>query len=123
VLERPRDPANGDWSTNLAMMLAKPLGEKPRVLAARLVDRLDLDATGVSKIDIAGPGFINFYLAAGANASGLATIVAQNESYGRNGSGAGQRVVVEFVSANPTGPLHVGHGRQAELGDAISALL
>jgi arginyl-tRNA synthetase len=123
VLERPRDPANGDWSTNLAMMLAKPLGEKPRVLAARLVDRLDLDATGVSKIDIAGPGFINFYLAAGANASGLATIVAQNESYGRNGSGAGQRVVVEFVSANPTGPLHVGHGRQAVLGDAISALL
>jgi arginyl-tRNA synthetase len=123
VLERPRDPANGDWSTNLAMMLAKPLGEKPRVLAARLVDRLDLDATGVSKIDIAGPGFINFYLAAGANASGLTTIVVQNGAYGRHESGAGQRVVVEFVSANPTGPLHVGHGRQAVLGDAISALL
>ena len=105
------------------MMLAKPLGEKPRVLAARLVDRLDLDATGVSKIDIAGPGFINFYLAAGANASGLTTIVARNDAYGRNETGAGQRVVVEFVSANPTGPLHVGHGRQAVLGDAISALL
>jgi arginyl-tRNA synthetase len=123
VLERPRDPANGDWSTNLAMMLAKPLAEKPRVLAARLVDKLDLDAAGVSKVDIAGPGFINFYLAAGANAGGLASIVAQGESYGRNESGAGQRVVVEFVSANPTGPLHVGHGRQAVLGDAISALL
>ena len=123
VLERPRDPANGDWSTNLAMMLAKPLAEKPRVIAARLVDRLDLGAAGVSKVDIAGPGFINFYLAAGANASGLASIVAQNEGYGRNESGAGQRVVVEFVSANPTGPLHVGHGRQAVLGDAISALL
>ena len=123
VLERPRDPANGDWSTNLAMMLAKPLGEKPRVLAARLVERLDLDATGVSKVDIAGPGFINFYLAAGANASGLASIVARGDAYGRNESGAGQRVVVEFVSANPTGPLHVGHGRQAVLGDAISALL
>jgi arginyl-tRNA synthetase len=123
VLERPRDPANGDWSTNLAMMLAKPLGEKPRVLAAKLVERLDLDATGVSKVDIAGPGFINFYLAAGANASGLASIVSQGDAYGRNETGAGQRVVVEFVSANPTGPLHVGHGRQAVLGDAISALL
>jgi arginyl-tRNA synthetase len=77
----------------------------------------------VSKIDIAGPGFINFYLAAGANASGLTTIVAQNDAYGRQESGAGRRVVVEFVSANPTGPLHVGHGRQAVLGDAISALL
>lgn len=123
LLERPRDPANGDWSTNLAMMLAKPLGDKPRALATRLVEKLDLVAAGVSKVDIAGPGFINFYLAAGANASGLATIVARGDAYGRNASGAGQRVVVEFVSANPTGPLHVGHGRQAVLGDAISALL
>ena len=123
VLERPRDPANGDWSTNLAMMLAKPLGEKPRALATRLVDKLDLAAAGVSKVDIAGPGFINFYLAAGANAGGIATIVAQGDAYGRDGSGAGRRVVVEFVSANPTGPLHVGHGRQAVLGDAISSLL
>lgn len=123
VLERPRDPANGDWSTNLAMMLAKPLGEKPRTLATRLIERLDLAAAGVSKVDIAGPGFINFYLAAGANASGLAAIVAQGDAYGRDGVGAGRRVVVEFVSANPTGPLHVGHGRQAVLGDAISALL
>jgi arginyl-tRNA synthetase len=123
VLERPRDPANGDWSTNLAMMLAKPLGEKPRALATRLVEKLDLAAAGVSKVDIAGPGFINFYIAAGANASGLAAIVAQDDRYGRDGSGAGRRVVVEFVSANPTGPLHVGHGRQAVLGDTISALL
>lgn len=123
VLERPRDPVNGDWSTNLAMMLAKPLGEKPRTLATRLVEKLDLAAAGVSKVDIAGPGFINFYIAAGANASGLAAIVAQGDAYGRDGSGAGRRVVVEFVSANPTGPLHVGHGRQAVLGDTISSLL
>jgi arginyl-tRNA synthetase len=123
VLERPRDPANGDWSTNLAMTLAKPLGEKPRTLATRLVEKLDLEAAGVSKVDIAGPGFINFYIAAGANASGLAAIVAQGHGYGRDGSGAGRRVVVEFVSANPTGPLHVGHGRQAVLGDTISSLL
>ncbi|MEO6211244.1 MAG: arginine--tRNA ligase [Gemmatimonadaceae bacterium] len=123
VLERPRDPAHGDWSTNLAMMLAKPLGEKPRTLATRLIEKLNLDAAGVSKVDIAGPGFINFYIAAGANASGLAAIVAAGDAYGRDGSGAGRRVVVEFVSANPTGPLHVGHGRQAVLGDTISALL
>ena len=123
VLERPRDPVNGDWSTNLAMMLAKPLEEKPRTLAARLVEKLDLAAAGVSKVDIAGPGFINFYIAAGANASGLAAIVAQGDAYGRAGSGAERRVVVEFVSANPTGPLHVGHGRQAVLGDTISSLL
>jgi arginyl-tRNA synthetase len=123
VLERPREPAHGDWSTNLAMMLAKPLGEKPRVLAARLVERLDLAAAGVSKVDIAGPGFINFHLAAGANAAGLATIIDKGDSFGRDESGAGRRVVVEFVSANPTGPLHVGHGRQAALGDAISSLL
>jgi arginyl-tRNA synthetase len=123
VLERPRDPVNGDWSTNLAMMLAKPLGEKPRALATRLVEKLDLAAAGVSKVDIAGPGFINFYIAAGANARGLAAIVAEGDAYGRDGSGAGRRVVVEFVSANPTGPLHVGHGRQAVLGDTISSLL
>jgi arginyl-tRNA synthetase len=123
VLERPRDPVNGDWSTNLAMMLAKPLGEKPRTLATRLVEKLDLAAAGVSKVDIAGPGFINFYIAAGANASGLAAIVAQGDAYGTSSGGAGRRVVVEFVSANPTGPLHVGHGRQAVLGDAISSLL
>ena len=123
LLERPRDPANGDWSTNLAMMLAKPLGEKPRTLATRLVEKLDLVSAGVSKVDIAGPGFINFYIAAGANASGIAAIVEQGDEYGRDESGAGRRVVVEFVSANPTGPLHVGHGRQAVLGDTISALL
>ncbi len=123
VLERPRDPVNGDWSTNLAMMLATPLGEKPRTLAARLVEKLDLAAAGVSKVDIAGPGFINFYIAAGANARGLAAILAKGDAYGRDGSGGGRRVVVEFVSANPTGPLHVGHGRQAVLGDTISSLL
>ncbi len=123
LLERPREVVHGDWSTNLAMMLAKPLGEKPRTLAARLVEKLDLAAAGVSKVEIAGPGFINFYLAAGANAAGLAAIVGQEDEYGSDASGAGRRVVVEFVSANPTGPLHVGHGRQAALGDAISALL
>ncbi len=123
ALERPRDPAHGDWATNLAMTLAKPLARKPRDIAVELVAHLDLTAAGVASTDIAGPGFINFRLDAGAHARGLADILAQGPAYGRSAIGAGQPVNVEFVSANPTGPLHVGHGRQAALGDAISALL
>jgi len=123
VLERPRDPAFGDWATNLAMTLARPLGRKPRDVAQALIDGADLRAAGVSSAEIAGPGFINFRLDAGAATGGLARIVAAGDRYGRSDRGAGKRVVVEFVSANPTGPLHVGHGRQAALGDAIATLL
>ncbi|HMF88303.1 MAG TPA: arginine--tRNA ligase [Gemmatimonadaceae bacterium] len=123
LVERPRDPSHGDWATNLAMVLARPLKAKPREIAERLRDAIDQERAGVSKIDIAGPGFMNFSLDAGRIASGLRDIVAANEEYGRSNSGAGRVVNVEFVSANPTGPLHVGHGRQAALGDAISTLL
>src|SRR5258705_3540345 len=123
LVERPRDPSHGDWATNLAMVLAKPLKGKPRDVAERLRDAMKAESAGVSKIDIAGPGFMNFWLDAGRIASGLADIVRSNESYGRSNVGAGRVVNVEFVSANPTGPLHVGHGRQAALGDAISTLL
>ncbi len=123
ALERPRDPAHGDWASNLAMTLAKPLGKKPREIAEALVAKLDLAAAGVASTEIAGPGFINFRLAAGARAGGLADILAQGAAFGRSNVGQNERVNVEFVSANPTGPLHVGHGRQAALGDAISALL
>jgi len=123
ALERPRDPAHGDWATNLAMTLAKPLGRKPRDIATELVAHLDLAAAGVASVEIAGPGFINFRLDAGAHARGLAEILAQGATYGRTTDVHGKPVNVEFVSANPTGPLHVGHGRQAALGDAISALL
>jgi arginyl-tRNA synthetase len=123
VLERPRDPAHGDWATNLAMTLAKPLGKKPRDIAEALVSKLDLAAAGVAATEIAGPGFINFRLDSGANARGLANILALGAAFGRTDVGRGAPVNVEFVSANPTGPLHVGHGRQAALGDAISALL
>ncbi|HET7456336.1 MAG TPA: arginine--tRNA ligase [Gemmatimonadaceae bacterium] len=123
VLERPRDPAFGDWATNLAMTLARPLGRKPRDVAQALIDGADLRAAGVSSAEIAGPGFINFRLDAGAATGGLAKVVATGADYGRGDRGAGKRVVVEFVSANPTGPLHVGHGRQAALGDAIATLL
>jgi arginyl-tRNA synthetase len=123
VLERPRDPAFGDWATNLAMVLAKPMGRKPRDLAQAIINGLDLAAAGMSSADIAGPGFINFRAAAGTLAQGLRALLARGPAYGPASSGAGQAVNVEFVSANPTGPLHVGHGRQAALGDAIASLL
>ncbi|MEO7963764.1 MAG: arginine--tRNA ligase [Gemmatimonadaceae bacterium] len=122
-LERPRDPSFGDWATNAAMALAKALRRKPADIAQDLIAQLDVARAGVSEAYVAGAGFINFRLAAGAEASGLAGIIAQGESYGFNFEGAGNVVNVEFVSANPTGPLHVGHGRQAALGDAIATLL
>ena len=123
LMERPRDASHGDWATNLAMVLAKPLKSKPREIAERLRGAMNLESAGVSKIDIAGPGFMNFWIDAGRIASGLRDIIAANETYGSSSVGAGRVVNVEFVSANPTGPLHVGHGRQAALGDAISTLL
>jgi arginyl-tRNA synthetase len=123
LLERPRETSHGDWATNLAMVLAKPLRSKPRDIADRLRDSIDLERAGVSRIEIAGPGFMNFWLDAGRIASGLSEIISADERYGQSDAGGGKVVNVEFVSANPTGPLHVGHGRQAALGDAISTLL
>jgi arginyl-tRNA synthetase len=123
VLERPRDPAFGDWATNLAMVLAKPLGQKPRELAVQLIGAIDRAAAGISSAEVAGPGFINFRMDAARVAQGIAALVDADREYGRSDVGKGRPVVVEFVSANPTGPLHVGHGRQAALGDAISSLL
>jgi arginyl-tRNA synthetase len=122
-LERPRDPAFGDWATNLAMVLAKSLGRKPRELAAALVERLDYARAGISSAEIAGPGFINFRVAADVFAEGLRALIAAGDQYGHANFGQSCAVNVEFVSANPTGPLHVGHGRQAAIGDAIAALL
>ncbi len=123
VVERPRDQTHGDWATNLPMVLARPLKSKPRQVAEKLRDAMSLSGAGVSRIEIAGPGFMNFWLDAGFVAAGIKTIIAADSAYGRSESGRGRTVNVEFVSANPTGPLHVGHGRQAALGDAISTLL
>jgi arginyl-tRNA synthetase len=123
VLERPRETTHGDWATNLAMVLAKPLRTKPKVIAEKLRDSIDLGSAGVSKIDIAGPGFMNFWIDSARIASGVRDIIAADERYGHSNAGRGAEVNVEFVSANPTGPLHVGHGRQAALGDAIATLL
>jgi arginyl-tRNA synthetase len=123
VVERPRDASHGDWATNLAMALARSLKKNPRQVAEELRETMSLSGAGVAKIEIAGPGFMNFSLDPGFVASGVRGIVAANESYGKSDTGHGRAVNVEFVSANPTGPLHVGHGRQAALGDAISTLL
>ncbi|MEJ7759938.1 MAG: arginine--tRNA ligase [Gemmatimonadaceae bacterium] len=123
VVERPKEPALGDWTTNLAMTLARKLRKRPAEVAALLKGRIRVDHACVERIDIAGPGFMNFFLDPAQIAEGVRDIVERNEQFGRNAAGKGQRVNVEFVSANPTGPLHVGHGRQAALGDAISTLL
>jgi arginyl-tRNA synthetase len=125
TLERPRDPAHGDVACNIAMQLAKPLKANPRELATRLVAAVLADpaAAGlVESADVAGPGFINLRVAPALKQSVVQAILAQGAQYGRGTSGAGKQVIIEFVSANPTGPLHVGHGRQAALGDAMAAL-
>jgi arginyl-tRNA synthetase len=123
LLERPRDPQFGEWATNYAMTIARPLRKPPRDVAASLLKAMNLEAAGVSKAEIAGPGFINFRIDPGVLARGLQAIVAEGDQFGRRNTGEGRVVNVEFVSANPTGPLHVGHGRQAALGDAIARLL
>jgi arginyl-tRNA synthetase len=122
-LDRPRNPEHGDWASNVALTLAKPLGRPPRQIAEEIVQRLDRDAAGVSATEVAGPGFINFRLAQDYLHRGLAEIVSRGNDFGRGEAGQGRNVNVEFVSANPTGPLHIGHGRQAALGDAVAELM
>ncbi len=122
VVERTRAREHGDFATNAAMMLAKGARKNPRAVAEQLVAALP-QSTQISKVEIAGPGFINFFLSAGAYHSEIARALESGVNYGRNTHGAGKMAGVEFVSANPTGPLHVGHGRNAALGDCIARLL
>ena len=123
VIERPRDPSFGDWATNAAMVLARQLRRKPREIAEALIEQLDFGRAGLSAAEIAGPGFINFRVATDTIAKGLTALVGADTRFGTATTGGNKPVNVEFVSANPTGPLHVGHGRQAALGDAIASLL
>jgi arginyl-tRNA synthetase len=123
TLERPRDPSHGDLATNLAMVVARRERGNPRAIAEQIVAAIDRDATSVVAVEIAGPGFINFRIGQDTLAQGFAQIIAEGDRYGRSTVGTGRRINVEFVSANPTGPLHVGHGRGAALGDGIAALL
>ena len=121
-VERTRDAAHGDFATNVALQLAKPARRNPRQLAQAILDALPSSEL-IDKAELAGPGFINFHLSAQAYQQELSHIFALGPTYGYNKRGAGTSTVVEFVSANPTGPLHVGHGRQAALGDALASLL
>jgi arginyl-tRNA synthetase len=122
-LERPRSADHGDYATNLAMLLGGRLRRPPRQIADDIVQRLDLAEAGLASAEVAGPGFINFRLAAGRVQAGVLDIVRADRAFGRSVAGQRRRVQVEFVSANPTGPLHVAHGRGAALGDGIAALL
>ena len=125
-LERPRDPTHGDIACNIAMQLAKPLKKNPRELAQAIVDAVLANPARVGLIDaveLAGSGFINLRVARAIKQSIIKRVLQDAACYGKTNDGAGHQVLVEFVSANPTGPLHVGHGRQGALGDAMSALL
>ena len=117
-----KDKAHGDYATNLALMLAKPSGMKPRELADTLVAALPA-SDAIQKTEIAGPGFINFFAATDAAAQIVAQVLDSGDAFGRSLIGKGEKVQVEFVSANPTGPLHVGHGRGAAIGDSLCRLL
>jgi arginyl-tRNA synthetase len=122
AVERTRDATHGDFATNAAMQLAKAAKRKPRELAQAIVDALPASDL-VAKVEIAGPGFINFYLSPASYHRELERVLDEGGCYGRSTLGAGKRVIVEFVSANPTGPLHVGHGRHAAFGATLANLL
>ena len=122
TVERTRDASHGDFASNVAMRLAKPARKSPRDIAALIVEALG-DNDTVARIEIAGPGFINFYLSPAAFHAELESILAEGENYGRQPAKAGPRILLEFVSANPTGPLHVGHGRGAAYGATVGNLL
>ncbi|MDR3483719.1 MAG: arginine--tRNA ligase [Bradyrhizobium sp.] len=122
VVEPPRDAAHGDMATNAAMVLAKEARAKPRDLAEQIAARLRTDDL-IASVDVAGPGFINLTLKASAWSDALRTVLREGASYGRSAIGAAENVNVEYVSANPTGPMHVGHCRGAVFGDALASLL
>jgi arginyl-tRNA synthetase len=122
VLERPKSAEHGDFATNLAMMLAKPLRQNPRTIAESLIKALP-HSEYIAKVEIAGAGFINFFLNAQSKQTVVHEILQQGAEFGRSNTGKGVKVQVEFVSANPTGPLHVGHGRGAAVGDCLARLL
>ena len=121
-IDRPKDSSHGDLSCNIAMVLAKRAGMAPKELASKLIAALPDNAL-VDRCDIAGPGFINFFINPSHHTEVVRTILESGAAYGRTDTGGGRRVQVEFVSANPTGPLHVGHGRGAAIGDSLGRLL
>src|SRR3979490_112716 len=122
VVEPPRDASHGDMATNAAMVLAKEAKAKPRELADKIAEKLRADDL-IASVDVAGPGFINLTLKPQVWADALRTVLREGAAYGKSALGNAQKVNVEYVSANPTGPLHVGHCRGAVFGDALASLL
>ncbi|MFD1122754.1 arginine--tRNA ligase [Methylophilus flavus] len=122
ILERPKSAEHGDFASNIAMQLAKPLKQNPRAIAQTIIDGLPANSV-ISKVEIAGAGFINFFLSAQSKQDIVKSIFQAGTTFGRNTAGQLEKVQVEFVSANPTGPLHVGHGRGAAVGDCLCRLL
>ena len=122
ALERPKQAQYGDYSSNVALQLAKTLKRNPRELAAALIAALE-PSQRVARVEMAGAGFINVFLSDGARREVIARILDQRDAFGSVATAEGTRAIVEFVSANPTGPLHVGHGRAAAVGDAIARLV
>ncbi len=123
ILETPKDKANGDYSTNMAMQLARVAKKAPRAIAEALVANFDQSKASIEKIDIAGPGFINFYMNNNYLTDLIPTVLTAGEKYGETTVGNGQKIQVEFVSANPTGDLHLGHARGAAVGDSLCNVL
>ena len=123
MIETPKDSGNGDYSTNIAMRLARTLHDNPRNIAQKIVEGLQERLANTEKIEIAGPGFINFWMKKTALADVINTVLTMKDDFGRNNSGNGLKVLVEYVSANPTGPLHCGHARGAAWGDVVCRLM
>lgn len=122
-IEIPQDKSHGDFATNIAMASAKPLKSAPRKIAELITEAVVLEGSSFERVEIAGPGFINFFLSKRWFSKVVADVAAENENYGRTDTGAGKSVVVEFVSANPTGPMHIGNARGGAIGDCLSSVL
>ena len=123
ILELPKDKANGDYSTNMAMQLTKIAKKAPKQIAEALIENFDQTKASIEKIEIAGPGFINFYMNNSYLTELIPTILEAGDQYGESDFGKGEKVQVEFVSANPTGDLHLGHARGAAVGDSLCNVL
>ncbi|MGM0791227.1 MAG: arginine--tRNA ligase [Bacillota bacterium] len=123
ILETPKEKAHGDYSTNMAMQLARVAKKAPRMIAEQLIENFDSSKASIEKIEIAGPGFINFYMNNSYLTNLIPTVLNAGDQYGETNTGNGQKVQIEFVSANPTGDLHLGHARGAAVGDSLSSIL
>src|SRR5690606_6559425 len=123
ILETPKDKAHGDYSTNMAMQLARVAKKAPRAIAEQIQAHFDRSKASIEKIEIAGPGFINFYMDNSYLTDIIYTVLEQGSEYGRSNAGNGEKIQVEFVSANPTGDLHLGHARGAAVGDSLCNIL